>query len=249
MLGAYLESARLLGQRTAELHLALSSRPEHADFAPEPFTPYYQRSLYQSIRGEIARTYRFLRGRERQIPQLVQLLDLEPSLQSRARSILDVRIDAKRIRTHGDFHLGQVLYTGRDFVIIDFEGEPSRPLSERRIKRTAFRDVAGMIRSFHYAAHPSLFADRGGVLGPENPAFLEPWVLFWYLWVSASFLRSYLDVVSAGDILPTDEKELTVLLDVLLIEKAMYELRYEIDNRPDWVRVPIKGILDLMESG
>jgi len=249
MLRSYLESARLLGQRTAELHLALSSRPEHPDFAPEPFTPHYQRALYQSIRGEIARTYRFLRGRERQIPQLVQILDLEPSLQSRAHSILDVRIEAKRIRTHGDFHLGQVLYTGRDFVIIDFEGEPARPLSERTIKRTAFRDVAGMIRSFHYAAYASLFADRGGVLGPENPAYLEPWVLFWYLWVSASFLRSYLDVVSAGDILPTDEKELTVLLDVLLIEKVMYELRYEIDNRPDWVRVPIKGILDLMESG
>jgi maltose alpha-D-glucosyltransferase / alpha-amylase len=86
-------------------------------------------------------------------------------------------------------------------------------------------------------------------VGPENPSFLEPWVLFWYLWVSASYLRSYLDVVASGDILPKDEKELTVLLDVLLLEKAMYELRYEIDHRPDWVRVPIKGILDLVEPG
>src|SRR5206468_5090466 len=182
-------------------------------------------------------------------PQLVQIADLEPQILERLGRMLATRLEAQRIRIHGDFHLGQVLYTGRDFVIIDFEGEPARPLSERRIKRAPLRDVASMIRSFHYAAYTSLFHHTGGTSQRENPSFLEPWALFWYAWVSSQFLRSYLESAAPAEILPTSTQETEVLLDSLLLEKAMYELRYEINNRPDWVRIPILGILHALESG
>jgi maltose alpha-D-glucosyltransferase/alpha-amylase len=248
MMGAYLESARLLGQRTAELHLALAGETTDPAFSPEPFTALHQRSLYQSMRAVTGSTYRLVRGLTGQIPQMVQVADLEPEILARSRRILDHKIEASRIRIHGDYHLGQVLYTGRDFVIIDFEGEPARALSERRIKRTPLRDVAGMLRSFHYAAYTTLFGPAGGTVGPENPAFLEPWILFWYRWVSACFLRSYLDVAVEGDFLPRSRRQVDVLLEFMLLEKALYELRYEINNRPDWVKLPIQGILQLLET-
>jgi maltose alpha-D-glucosyltransferase/alpha-amylase len=249
MIGPYLESARLLGRRTAELHLALSARYDRPEFAPEPFTPHYQRSLYQSSRSLVSRTYRFIRANVDRMPQLVQIADLEPQILERLGSILATRIEAERTRIHGDYHLGQVLYTGRDFVIIDFEGEPDRPLSERRIKRSPLRDVAGMLRSFHYAAYTGLFGEPAGGMRPENPSFLEPWVLQWYQWVSAAFLRSYFDTAASASFLPRRRVELEVLLDVLLLDKALYELRYEINNRPEWIALPIEGLLHVLEAG
>jgi maltose alpha-D-glucosyltransferase / alpha-amylase len=249
MFAPYLEAARLLGRRTAELHAALASNPDDKVFAPEPLSDFYQRGMFQSMRTLTSQLFRLLRTRADEIPQSIQILDLEEEILGRFRRVLDERIVAVRIRTHGDFHLGQVLYTGRDFVIIDFEGEPARPLSERRIKRSPLRDVAGMIRSFHYAAYTALFNHAGGVAHPENPSFLEPWALFWYIWVSAQFLHAYLEGASSTGILPSTTRGTEVLLDALLLEKAIYELRYEMNNRPDWVRIPIQGILHLLESG
>jgi maltose alpha-D-glucosyltransferase / alpha-amylase len=249
MFAPYLEAARLLGRRTAELHAALASSRDDPVFAPEPFTDFYQRGMYQSMRTLTSQVFRLLRIRAQQIPQAIQIVDLEETILARFRRIVDQRIGSVRIRTHGDFHLGQVLYTGRDFVIIDFEGEPARPLSERRIKRPPLRDVAGMIRSFHYAAYTALFHDAGGKFQSENPSFLEPWILFWYTWVASQFLHTYLEVAAPAQILPTSTEETEILLDTLLLEKAMYELRYEINNRPDWVRIPIQGILHLLEDG
>ena len=249
MFAPYLEAARLLGRRTAELHAALASSPDDPVFAPEAFTDFYQRGMYQSMRTLTSQVFRLLRNRTEEIPQSVQIMDLEEEILARFRRVAEQRIGSVRIRTHGDFHLGQVLYTGRDFVIIDFEGEPARPLSERRIKRAPLRDVASMIRSFHYAAYTSLFHHTGGTSQRENPSFLEPWALFWYAWVSSQFLRSYLESAAPAEILPTSTQETEVLLDSLLLEKAMYELRYEINNRPDWVRIPILGILHALESG
>jgi maltose alpha-D-glucosyltransferase/alpha-amylase len=150
---------------------------------------------------------------------------------------------------HGDYHLGQVLYTGRDFVIIDFEGEPSRSIGARRIKRTPLRDVAGMLRSFDYAAHTSLLGrHRGGPVRPEDVATLAPWARYWTQWVSAAFLRAYLATLGPGALLPRDPRDLRVLLDAHLLEKALYELGYELNNRPDWVGIPLSGILELMEA-
>src|SRR5206468_10466628 len=156
-------------------------------------------------------------------PQLVQIADLEPQILERLGRMLATRLEAQRIRIHGDLHLGQVLYTGRDFVFIDFEGEPARPLSERRIKRSPLRDVAGMIRSFHYAGYTALWSLAGGPPLQENPSFLEPWIVFWYQWVAGAFLRSYLEVPSVARILPSSREEVGVLLEVLLLEKSLYE--------------------------
>ena len=149
MIGAYIEIARMLGQRTAELHHALASDREDPNFAPEPFTPFYQRATFQSMRNLTEQTFRLLRNRQAFVPEgsrkaLDRLLAHPESIASRFDNFLKCKMTALRIRAHGDLHLGQVLYTGKDFVIIDFEGEPARPLSDRRRKRTAIRDVSGV---------------------------------------------------------------------------------------------------------
>jgi len=252
LIGPYLESARLLGERTADLHVALASALDDPDFVPESLSPFYQRSLYQSMRSLTGQVFQLLRKRLPEIPEALrddaeQLLGREEMILKRFQSILDRRSTAMLIRCHGDYHLGQLLYTGKDFVIIDFEGEPARPLSERRIKRCALRDVAGMLRSFHYAAYATLFNHRISVtVRPEDIAALEPWARFWYLWVSAAFLKAYLAGASLVPFLPQGRDELQVLLDAHLLEKAIYELGYELNNRPDWIRIPLRGILDLV---
>jgi maltose alpha-D-glucosyltransferase/alpha-amylase len=250
---SYLESVRLLGQRTAELHIALASSTDDPDFVPEPFSTLYQRSIYQSMQSQIGEVFRLLHERLKRFPdgtreEAQKVLDLEAEVRRRYRSILQRKINTMRIRTHGDYHLGQVLYTGRDFVIIDFEGEPARPLSARRIKLSPLRDVAGMLRSFHYASYAALFGQVSGIRPEDFPA-LEPWAHFWYTWVSVAFLKAYLSAAQEKPFLPRDPSEIQVLLDAYLLEKAIYELGYELNNRPDWVKVPLQGLLQLLAAG
>jgi maltose alpha-D-glucosyltransferase/alpha-amylase len=250
LIASYLESARLLGQRTAELHKALASSADDPNFAPEPFSMFYQRSVYQSMQSQISQVFPWLRARLNQLAdgakeEAQRVLDLEPEIRRRYRSLLQRKLNTMRIRVHGDYHLGQVLYTGRDFVIIDFEGEPARPLSERRIKRSPLRDVAGMLRSFHYASYAALFGQVPGVRSEDFPA-LEPWAHFWYTWVGVAFLKAYLAVAKDEPFLPKDPIELQVLLDAYLLEKVVYELGYELNNRPDWLKVPLQGLLQLV---
>jgi maltose alpha-D-glucosyltransferase/alpha-amylase len=246
-IGLYLADAEILGTRTAQLHSALASRDDIAAFAPEPITPHYQRSMYQHIRSQAVRTFQLLRRRGKGNADAEELLGREEEIQQRIRRILSGRITGLRIRTHGDYHLGQVLHTGNDFVIIDFEGEPSRPLSERRIKRSALRDVAGMLRSFHYAPHAVLFGQsQHTIIRTEDAAAVESGANFWYRWVSAAFLRAYLAESGNAAHLPQSRDELQVLLDAHLLEKALYEIAYEMNNRPDWVRIPIRGVLELL---
>ena len=252
LIGPYLESARLLGQRTAELHMALASSADDLEFTPEPFSTLYQRSVYQSMQSQIGQVLQPLRQRLKKFPDGVQedvqkILDLEVEIRRRYRSLLQRKINTIRIRTHGDYHLGQVLYTGKDFFIIDFEGEPARPLSERRIKRSPLRDVAGMLRSFHYASYAALYGQVSGIRPEDFPA-LEPWAHFWYTWVSVAFLKAYLSVAKEKPFLPADPTEVQLLLDVYLLEKGMYELGYELNNRPDWVKVPLQGLLQLLSA-
>ena len=253
-IGPYLISAQLLGKRTAELHMALASAPNDPDFAPEPFSLIYQNSLYHAMRSFATQTLQLLRERLKELPEELrenaqQVLDLEESIVKRFQLLRNRKISAARIRCHGDYHLGQVLYTGKDFVIIDFEGEPARSLSERRIKRSPLRDIAGMIRSFHYAAHSALLHQASLALKPEDLPALEHWAQFWYVWVSSSFLMSYLNGVEQAQLLPDDPEQLRILLDAYLLEKAIYEIGYELNNRPDWLKVPLQGILHLMEAG
>ena len=251
LIGTYVELARLLGQRTGELHLALASDKENRDFAPEPFNPFYQRALFQSIRNLTVSNFQLLRNHaeslsDQDAPKAERVIALQEQLLNRFKPLYQKPINAMRIRCHGDYHLGQVLYTGKDFVIIDFEGEPARPLGERRIKRTPLRDVAGMLRSFDYATYAALFQQlERGVLQPGQLAELEPWTRYWYQWVSAIFLKAYLGVIGQSGLVPKDLPTLALLLEASLMEKAIYEVGYELNNRPDWVRIPLEGILQL----
>ena len=142
-----------------------------------------------------------------------------------------------------------MLYTGRDVAIVDFEGEPGRPLSQRRLKRSALTDVAGMLRSFQYAASGSLFRTKSsGSVRPEDAAGLDVWARFWYTWVSAAFLRGYRQATEGARFLPDDDTAWAVLLDAFLLQKAFYELNYELNNRPEWVSIPLQGIVSLLTS-
>jgi maltose alpha-D-glucosyltransferase/alpha-amylase len=247
IIGAYLADAELLGRRTAQMHRALSSRDDIPAFAPEPMTPHYQRSIYQHIRSQAVQTLQLLRRRAKGNPVAEELLAREDDLQKHIRRILDGRMTGLRIRVHGDYHLGQVLHTGNDFVIIDFEGEPSRPLSERRIKRSALRDVAGMLRSFHYASSALLPGQsQHSAIRAEDADAAESAARYWYRWVSDGFLRAYIAESADSAHLPRRLEELQVLLDVRLLEKALYEIAYELNNRPDWLRIPLRGVLDLL---
>jgi maltose alpha-D-glucosyltransferase/alpha-amylase len=251
-MGTYLPAAQLMGQRTAELHRVLATDPQDAAFAPEPFGMLYQRSLVQSMRNLTRQSFQLLRRRIKELPEdarddAQRVLGLEPEILRRARATFERRISATRTRLHGDLHLGQILYTGRDFVLIDFEGEPMRSLSERRLKRSPLRDVAGMIRSFHYAGQSELLKRlAGGQVRREDAAALAPWVRAWDSWAAAAFLGSYLETATGASHVPTSRDELAGMLDAFLLEKALYELGYELNNRPDWVRIPLRGILQLM---
>jgi maltose alpha-D-glucosyltransferase/alpha-amylase len=242
--GVYPGMARLLGDRTARLHLALASDPDDPTFAPEPYAAHAQRSIMQGLRTTITRAFDVLRRQLVRLPggaraEAEQTLGLEARLHERVRELLGLKLTAKRIRTHGDLHLGQVLYTGSDFVFIDFEGEPARPISERRMKRSALRDVAGLLRSLHYAAHAALESET---IRPEDREGLRPWADAWFLEMGAAMLSEYLTVSAGAPFLPAARTELRLLLDLHLLEKALYELVYELDHRPAWIGLPLEGI-------
>jgi trehalose synthase-fused probable maltokinase len=165
------------------------------------------------------------------------------------KAALSQPIAAMRTRIHGDYHLGQVLYTGSDFVIIDFEGEPARPISERSIKLSPLQDVAGMLRSFHYAAFASVFTTTNKAEAHSEHARQRLKVAqTWYSWVAAIFAAAYFEEAGNASFIPANKQQLTNLLRLHLLEKAAYELNYELNNRPDWVRIPLAGISSLLNS-
>ena len=250
--GTAIEHARLLGQRTAELHLALGSEPEDPVFAPEAFTMFYQRSLYQSMRNLAGRIFQVLNARLDTLPESARedaraVLGMEDRLLARFRRIIEGKLHGQRIRTHGDYHLGQVLFTGRDFVITDFEGEPARPLSERRIKRSPLRDVAGMLRSYHYAAYSGVLEGDGGMATAQEREHRMPWAEAWYGAVATAFLHQYMDCMEGSELLPPTRGEVEILLEAYLLEKAVYELGYEMNNRPGWTPIPLLALHQLLE--
>ncbi len=248
--GVYTEKAKLLGQRTGELHLALAADTEERAFAPEPFNALAQRSVFQSMRGSLRRAFDLL---EKKIPQLPEayraeaqeVLAAEERILALEQRILEQRSPATKIRIHGDYHLGQALYTGKDFVILDFEGEPARALSERKLKRSALRDVAGMMRSFQYAAYSALWQPA---MRPEDIPFLERWADTWYREMSSVFLQSYLEATVGASFIPPNDSEFQILLAAYLLDKAVYEVGYELNNRPDWVVIPIRGIKHILQK-
>jgi maltose alpha-D-glucosyltransferase/alpha-amylase len=248
--GIYLDTASVLGRRTGQLHKALARGAGDPAFESEPFTMLYQRSIYQSMRNLTRRVMQLLQKTVKRLPEDVRdraarVAGSEQDILAVFQSLLETKITATKLRFHGDFHLGQVLRTGRDFFIIDFEGEPARALSERRLKRSPIRDVAGMVRSFHYAAHSALRSH--GSIRTEDIARLEAWAESWYVAVSGIYLNSYLFTVEDAAFVPKERKEFEVLLRCFLLEKAVYEVGYELNNRPDWVVIPIRGIERLLK--
>jgi maltose alpha-D-glucosyltransferase/alpha-amylase len=252
-IGPYLDSAVLLGRRTAELHLALASDQKDPDFAPQAFSEAELRALANSAVQLLTANFDLLGRLKDKMPDHSRedaqgTLRLEERARTRLQLLAGRRISAMVTRIHGDYHLGQVLFTGSDFVIIDFEGEPARPLAERRKKRSPLQDVAGMLRSFHYAAYAPLLHDNGKKLPHEPLQDLGNWAQYWQRWVSATFLKTYLEVSSNSNFIPKDREELALLLDLYLLDKAVYELGYELNNRPSWVRIPLDGISQLLQN-
>ncbi|MGH8996881.1 MAG: putative maltokinase, partial [Acidimicrobiales bacterium] len=251
LVGPHVEWASLLGRRTAELHHTLVSDAIDPDMAPEALTFMDRQAMFHGARVLARRTFRQAAALKLRSPLLEETLDREAEILARLRAITSGPLDAERIRCHGDYHLGQVLWTGKDFVIIDFEGEPARSLGQRRLKRSAAADLAGMVRSFHYASRVAAMhvtRDLRGSVASVEPLRLEAWLTHWYRWVGGTFLASYFEVSADDKYLPSDRDQLARVLDFFLLEKGIYELSYEANSRPDWVEIPARGILDMLAA-
>jgi maltose alpha-D-glucosyltransferase/alpha-amylase len=247
-LGIYLDAAATLGRRTAELHLALAAPSDDPAFAPEPLTTQNFQTLLFDFHEHASRVLDVLRERMPFLPD--EVIEIAATVLSRRRRILDyfgtlksASFRSQRIRIHGDYHLGQVLRVKTDFVILDFEGEPARPLEYRRSKQCPIKDVAGMLRSFSYAAYASLI--NYSARHSEDLTHLEPWAQLWERSAAAAFLRAYRETAQGAEFLPADTSEFHKLLDLFLLDKALYEVRYELNARPAWVRIPLMGIMSL----
>ena len=247
----YPEMAGLLGRRTAELHMALAADVQDQTWRAEEFSTLYQRSVYQSMRSLTRRTFQHLRQNLGKIPREHRaagalMLEREKDVLVGLSRIMGPKIAAMKIRIHGDYHLGQALFTGKDFVIIDFEGEPARTLSERRLKRSPLRDVAGMLRSFHYAAMSALH--RHSESHPGDEELILPWLDAWNAYAGGCFVAGYRETIGSSRLIPEDLHQLRTLLNCFLLEKAVYELGYELNNRPDWISLPLRGIEMILDA-
>lgn len=249
--GIALRSAAVLGRRTAELHLALASDPNDPAFAPEPLSAAELETASRRVHDQAKSTFAILRDKlasqEGSVRELAErVLADGPALVARTAAPTVEDAPLVKIRCHGDYHLGQVLWQESDFYILDFEGEPGRTIDERRAKQSPLKDVAGMLRSFDYAVYSQLLtATRGGIDGFDH---LEPWARIWRDWTSAAFLRAYRQTAADGVLLPESTAAVCSLLDFYMLEKLLFELRYEMNYRPDWVQIPLMGLARLVDS-
>ena len=244
----FLGLVHTLGLRTGELHEAFAVPTEDPAFAPEIASRKEVEGWKKSTVKELGRTLKLLGRRRKKLPEAVQaevdrLLELGDVAEERIKSVATDEVEVVKTRHHGDYHLGQVLVVSNDFQIIDFEGEPARPLEERRMKHSPLRDVAGMLRSFNYAAESAIMD-----VGAGRADQLEEWVRLWERNVREAFLEGYAEGAREAASYPEDEEHARQLIDLFTLEKALYEIRYELDNRPDWVGIPVKGVLDLIED-
>src|SRR5690606_13975696 len=249
--GVFADRISLLGKRTGEMHQAFVSVPENADFTPEAFSLHYQRSLYSSMQSLTRRAFQNLKQQIKHLPDPVkeeaeEVLNMRDKVLKVFKNIFSHKMNTMKIRNHGDFHLGQVLWTGKDFMIIDFEGEPARPYSERRLKRSPLRDVAGIVRSLHYASYSTILDERYNIHRVEDN--LQEWAEVWFHHMSRFYLHGYLEQVKNENFIPDNEGDFKIMLHTYLLEKAVYELNYELNNRPDWVLIPLRGIKSILNS-
>ncbi|MEM6772868.1 MAG: phosphotransferase, partial [Bacteroidota bacterium] len=271
-----LSRVRLLGQRTAEMHLALSGESALVEthrgavsvmqestgaygsgaaagamMVPEAMSSAYRKEITEAATKLLARQVRELGAKVGGLPTDLQslaqrVLDLEEQLTARLQALAAVEMSVDLIRIHADYHLGQVLVTAEDFCIIDFEGEPLLSIPERRRKRPALKDVAGMIRSFHYAANGQILLNPDIYVG-HNPQTLEQRADEWYRSVSAAFLEAYYTTAGDASFLPTEPPDRQLLLDLFVLEKAVYEVAYELNSRPAWLGIPLTGVLAVVK--
>ncbi|WP_460960818.1 putative maltokinase [Spirosoma litoris] len=250
------DKVELLGKRTGEMHCALykpdrEGAPTDPAFAPEPFTDEYRTFLIKRFEDLLERRYALLIDNYTKLDPLAQRLawvfmEAKEMIETFIADFRTRPLDSLRIRIHGDYHLGQVLATTSDFVIIDFEGEPESTITERKIKHSPLKDVAGMIRSYHYAVSAKLFnSTETDNLDPDH---LQRVSDRWFYLIRDTFLDAYLDVFGAPHPLFKNNSEINFLLLIYLLEKAVYELGYEISYRPAWVKIPLKGIIDVIRE-
>ncbi|HEV7348553.1 maltose alpha-D-glucosyltransferase [Telluribacter sp.] len=252
--GPIAEGTRLLGLRTGEMHKALASDTSQKDFAPEDFSLHYQRSLFSALQSLVRETFQNQSRNLQKLPDNVRedaekLLAQKEEILSLLKRIYTKKLDVVKIRIHGNYHLGQVLFTGKDLAIFDFGGDPSRSHSERRLKRSPLRDVIGMVHSFYYAAYSALL--RNDQIREEDIPKLLPFAEIWVHYVSGFFMQAYLETVEGSLFIPREKEDLNVMTQTFILEKAIFDLNEELNNRPDWVIVPlqiIKSILNQVEN-
>ncbi len=253
LIGSYLSLAETMGKRIAEMHLALG-RIDDPAFAPEPFNDFYRQSLFHGYIGLTGRRMEFIRQRYADMkPEVMVLaakvLEQENAIVTKFRSVFEQRIRSERQRFHGRLHLGHLLMTGNDIVIFDFEGEPDQHLSSRRIKRCPLRDVASMLVSFGYAAQSSI---RPVLSGEQNKSGVRSELRalgrFWYSHVSAAFMRGYWKAADAAAYLPPAQGDQQTLLDSYLLERALLDVRADIEDKPELSGMPFRVILHLLDA-
>ncbi len=251
MAGPLLQVVKTLGRRTAEFHLALAEEKKNPAFKPEKATAAHTQQLAEGVKRQIQEALSLLHAKTGLLPpelgaDACRILFEAPAVLDRVSAVASIGDQlGALIRHHGDYHLGQVLLTEKDdFIILDFEGEPLRPISGRRRKGSPLKDVAGMIRSFHYAALTGLDAIAKETEETGSRERLLPWGQAWYAWMSNAFLSAYLTTAAGAPFLPA--AKIKFILELFLLEKVFYELQYELNNRPDWTHIPLAGIVDII---
>jgi trehalose synthase-fused probable maltokinase len=243
------EKVELLGKRTAEMHLALLSDKKNKEFKPEKFDAKYVEFIQKHLNNLLNKRITLLKENYSRLDKNAKeladdFINSESVIRYFFEKIGSNDLKSSRIRIHGDYHLGQVLFTGTDYLVIDFEGEPESSITDRKIKHSPLKDVAGMIRSFHYAVCAKLYfsSETRGV----NPLRLQKAADRWYRLITDAYLDAYMQTMGNISAIFGNRTELNFLLQLHLLEKSVYELGYELNGRPDWIRIPLKGIQQVL---
>lgn len=255
LFGSYLLMMSQLGQRLAALHQDLAAAGHQPKLSPVPFTELYQRSLYQSVRLHVLTGLAALAKAVTTLPDSLHMparrvLESQQMLLDRLRQNLTrKKLETLRIRCHAHLHLRHILLSGPDLLVSDFEGELGQPFAGRNIKASPLRDVAGIIRTLHHGGHAMLLGRAPGQVAPLKYDLFAPDMNFWFAWSVAAFLHAYLEATRNGHLLPVDDRDLMMLLDVHLLERAFVELQEEISLKSDLVAAPLEGIQSLIDRG
>jgi maltose alpha-D-glucosyltransferase / alpha-amylase len=252
LIGPYLDDVALLGRRTAELHAALAAAPDHPSLAPEHFTEFYQRSLYQRFRASTIRTLARLEAEHSTWPEstsgrINELAAHRDDILARFEVLHRRHFEALRIRCHGNLHLEDVLRVNDDFMFVDFEGEPTLPLYERRLKAAPLTDAVSLVRSIFYVPQGHLLSHAMGDHPEDRPPWLETAVRFWQYWVSVALLKAYRATAKKARMLPPSQ-DFDHLLDVLFTARTVHELAYEQAHRPEWLSIPLDDLLEMVRD-